>query len=192
MALNPPWTESQTQTIELKEDSPAAFDLFVKWMYTWMSDINNKPPSYIPVNFGVMVGLHAWILGDKLGCVLYQDYALAIICWSENDEITTADFIRQAYARSPAGSMLRQLAACALTWWIRKIEPEELAEDPLLPLLNEVDDLAIDMVKIDTLRKHKSRIPYFMASRFDDYVFQDGIDEDLGEVINDAMADASR
>lgn len=168
-ALSGPWAESQSRSVELKEDHPDAFRLFVHWIFTWIAQPAGQFPTQISDDFLAMDGLRAWVLGDKLGCVLFQDYAMATICWANIDDIAEANFIRQAYARSPTGSTLRRLAARALLWWIDGIPFSDLEEDRDVQLMNVVDDLAIEVVKIYKLRAQGRRISYFMASEFSDY-----------------------
>ncbi|KAL8907957.1 MAG: hypothetical protein Q9207_001103 [Kuettlingeria erythrocarpa] len=190
--LSGPWAESQSRSVELEEDYPRAFRLFVHWIFTWIAQPAGQFPTQISDDFDAMDGLRAWVLGDKLGCVLFQDYAMATICWADTDRTIEADFFRQAYARSPPGSTLRRLAACALVWWIDCISSAELDEDPDVQLMNEVDDLAIEVVKIYKSRARGSRVSYFMASEFSDYGCIEREDLDGAGIRVDVEADASR
>ncbi|KAL8970273.1 MAG: hypothetical protein Q9197_003889 [Variospora fuerteventurae] len=75
-ALSGPWPESESKTIEMKEDKPAAFRFFVRWMYMWVCSAEEKHPTQVVNNVSTTVCTHAWVLGDKLLCPHFQDFAL--------------------------------------------------------------------------------------------------------------------
>ncbi|KAL8893561.1 MAG: hypothetical protein Q9192_005144 [Flavoplaca navasiana] len=69
-ALNGSFKESTSNVVELIEDSPEAFKLFVYWLYTGdfelASDTKGLP----------RIACLAWALGDKLQCPVFQDLAM--------------------------------------------------------------------------------------------------------------------
>ena len=93
----------------MPDDDPKVFRHWVQWMYVGrisfkisrVEDINN-------------VLVKAWILGDKLGCPIFQDIVMLelLACHSPHagNGLIEPSTLRTAYEGSAPGSMLRKWA----------------------------------------------------------------------------------
>lgn len=107
-ALSGCFKESTTNTVELIEDDPGAFTLFVQWLYTGEYDIKfDNTPS---------IACLAWALGDKLQCPTFQDYAMCRLIAYYEEHILNEDAMRLIYNVSPPGSRLRMFAVDTICW----------------------------------------------------------------------------
>jgi hypothetical protein len=68
-ACSGPFRETQEGRIELPDDDPTVFGLFVEWMYYGSYDIL-PPTTYSSTD------AKCWVLGDKLLCGEFKNYAL--------------------------------------------------------------------------------------------------------------------
>ncbi|KAI4249483.1 MAG: hypothetical protein L6R42_008970 [Xanthoria sp. 1 TBL-2021] len=112
-AFNGSFGEAITNTIELDEDDPQAFQLFVQWLYTGKfvvfpcrdcdRDIQFDYAGSVP-NFLCVV----WALGDKLDCQAFQDQAMLQLLALHEDVYLQSDVLADAYKLTPPGSKLRQ------------------------------------------------------------------------------------
>ncbi|KAL8876951.1 MAG: hypothetical protein Q9198_004938 [Flavoplaca austrocitrina] len=107
-ALNGSFKEATTNTVELDDDDPESFQLFVQWLYTGeiKADMNDLPTK----------ACRAWALGDKLQCPAFQDSAMLRLIGYHRDEFLTEDTMRLIYTISPPGSKLRKFAVGQLCW----------------------------------------------------------------------------
>lgn len=93
--------------MELIEDSPEAFKLFVQWLYT--GDL--APNDLAPGTKGLArIACLAWALGDKLQCPVFQDRAMLQLIAYHQDQWLTGKTMRLIYHVSPPGSKLRSFA----------------------------------------------------------------------------------
>ena len=103
----------------MPDDDPNVFRLWVQWLYVGhitcqilrVEDIND-------------VLVTAWILGDKLGCQIFQDVVMMelLACHSPNVErpLIETSTLRAAYEGSAPGSKLRKWALNFFLFEIRK------------------------------------------------------------------------
>ncbi|KAL8907955.1 MAG: hypothetical protein Q9207_001101 [Kuettlingeria erythrocarpa] len=173
------WSESESKSVELKEDKPDAFAFFVQWLYIRACSSDPKGPYRISPEIDPMISLHAWILGDKLGCPEFQDYALLHL-WDRVSKgaIQVGAIIRPAYGGTPPRSKLRVfLAGLLLTYMVKN---NVRFADNWGAILDELDDLANDIVRLLMFEArpydYKANWPSsLLASAFNDYVFESSV-----------------
>jgi hypothetical protein len=87
--------------IHLPEDDPAVFGLFVEWLYYGTYDDLAAPSSS---------NIHAqcWVLGDKLLCNEFKNYAMSRLYKQRLDFSMTHEDVEYAYANTSPNSKLRQ------------------------------------------------------------------------------------
>ena len=108
-ALNGSFAEAKSNSVTMPEDDPEVFRLWVQWLYLGkitcrilhVEDVNN-------------IFVKAWMLGDKLGCAIFQDIVMMelLACHSpkvEKPKIETST-LRAAYEGSAPRSKLRKWA----------------------------------------------------------------------------------
>ncbi|KAL8947993.1 MAG: hypothetical protein Q9222_005775 [Ikaeria aurantiellina] len=142
--------KSYRKEVHLEDESPSAFRFFLGWLFTTgisdPSDLDNDLVYDTP-RFTYLL---AWILGDKLACPRFQDFAMECLRASTNKRWfqDSALFFREAYFNTPAGSKLRRWAANQFLYYVRSC-PQKLARNKsLIRLLDELDDFAADVLKI--------------------------------------------
>lgn len=177
-ALNQPWAEATTESVELKEDHPTAFRLFIHWLYTWVVSTSSESPEPFLENLDVTISLHAWVLGDKLGCPRFQDFAMGHLWARRLWRKDIPDVVGYAYANTSADSKLRQWAAWELLDWTKSLGT---ASSEWIQLAQELNGLAIDLVKI------QMRNPNAGAPQVHDFLiveYQNGYDaEDVSSAL---------
>ncbi|KAL8839884.1 MAG: hypothetical protein Q9170_001564 [Blastenia crenularia] len=148
-ALNHPWSESTTKQIELKEDTPDAFRCFLLWLLTSTLRQDGIVPVLMTKDPDPTLYTRAWILGDKLGCAEFQDFALAHI-WHglEKSRSDTFNVIQLAYANTPQNSKLRVFLAGYLLRWIVELKFAFSERSGWMNLVDETEDLATDVTKL--------------------------------------------
>ncbi|KAL9005661.1 MAG: hypothetical protein Q9188_001567 [Gyalolechia gomerana] len=145
-ALNGTWLESEAKQVELKDDDPNAFRFFIHWLYEWTFQEDGKYPSRVAGDLLGTTNLDAWVLGDKLGCPRFQDFALAHLQRSLSQKADKTEWVRRAYANSPAGSKLRHFMACIIIYWITDPRCCSINNDQWTKVLHDVEDLSSDIV----------------------------------------------
>ncbi|KAJ5512379.1 hypothetical protein N7463_001931 [Penicillium fimorum] len=83
MAMSGPWKESEEHTIELPEDDPITFAVYSHWLYyakipVIVEDAANEKPSQVSAQEYNDLA-KAYVLGDKLLDVKFQNYAIDAI-----------------------------------------------------------------------------------------------------------------
>ncbi|KAL8930670.1 MAG: hypothetical protein Q9208_000541 [Pyrenodesmia sp. 3 TL-2023] len=170
------WSESESNLVELKEDNPDTFGFFVQWLYIWTCSSDQKGPYRISSKIHPMVSLRAWMLGDKLGCPRFQDYALLHL-WDSlsKKRIFVSSIIRPAYGGTPPASKLRIfLAGMLLTYMVKENLP---FTDGWRAILDGVDGLTNDIVKLLMFETrpydYKNHwASFLLASSHTEYVFE--------------------
>lgn len=175
-ALSHTWLESETKQIELKEDSPSVFRFFLHWLYQWILNEDGKYPKRITHDLEGSIYLDAWVLGDKIRCPRFQDFAIAHLrSYSFRKGLYPA-LVQRAYDNSPPGSKIRYFVACLMNNWLLRPGSFSATRDHWSNLIQEMDDLAKDMV---LLQKHND-IPFnfldvwpgcFLVSSKNDFQF---------------------
>ncbi|KAI4268075.1 MAG: hypothetical protein L6R35_006792, partial [Caloplaca aegaea] len=177
-ALSGPWPESESKTIEMKEDKPAAFRFFVRWMYTWVCSAEEKHPNQVVNNVLTSICIQAWVLGDKLLCPHFQDFALI----SLHARLTKSDedlpsVICCAYRDTLPQSKLRDFGASILLDRIVNKKSDFHVGHFWIKLVHEVKDLSTDIVRIQMTRPKPFVLQLnwselLMASSYTNYEFR--------------------
>ncbi len=108
-ALNGSFAEAKLNSVAMPDDDPNLFRLWVQWLY--IGKITKPILSVEDIN----VVVKAWILGDKLGCHIFQNVVMlhfSLASHSPNWEgpLIEPSTLRAAYEGSAPGSMLRKWA----------------------------------------------------------------------------------
>jgi hypothetical protein len=105
--------ERRENRIELPEDDPTVFGLFVEWMY--YGDYAIAPLSSFPAGSTKSTNVNAkcWVLGDKLLCTDFKNHAMSRLYAQHtavafNRAVTTSD-VQYACNNSANPSKLREL-----------------------------------------------------------------------------------
>ncbi|KAF3029607.1 hypothetical protein E8E12_000865 [Didymella heteroderae] len=105
--------ERRENLIELPDDDPTVFALFVEWLYYGAYAIE---PLSLPSNAGndgVSVDAECWVLGDKLLCSNFKSYAMRRLYKQHTAKIfsrsITTDDVQFACDHSAQDSKLREL-----------------------------------------------------------------------------------
>ena len=126
-ALNGSFAEATSKVINLPEDNTDAFALFIRWLF--VGEISGALFSYKDKLNGdellrtydpaidrllddtiTVVYLQACILGDKLGCSVFQDLAMLELIENHRHTFLVAETIRVIYEQSGLNSKLRRFA----------------------------------------------------------------------------------
>ncbi|KAL8947995.1 MAG: hypothetical protein Q9222_005777 [Ikaeria aurantiellina] len=167
-ALGGQWKESATDTIELNEDDPEAFRLFIEWAY-------NRILSHGQLHFKISpikptIGVQTWVLGDKLICPGLQDFALAHLWSCDDSSIETPELFREVFMKTAPGSVLRWWAARCFVRWTKNTTAVPEQKPVLTKLIDEVDGLAADAIKHTFLQSKDSDISdCLLCSKESDY-----------------------
>lgn len=113
-AMSGPWQESMQRTIELPEDDPEIFAVYVHWLYDGTLPVSGVDESTTK-NTEYMILLKAYCLGDKLLNTGFQHTILSAIvekaefpdCYVETTLPTVAD-ITYAYENTNEHSVFRK------------------------------------------------------------------------------------
>ncbi|KAL8998303.1 MAG: hypothetical protein Q9169_002617 [Polycauliona sp. 2 TL-2023] len=170
-ALNRPWLESRTESVDLPEDSPDAFRFFLHWLFTWMVCRPGEYPKMISLEATSSVYLQAWVLGDKLGCPRFQDFALAHLHGTSTRIPVTPGVLESIYDMTPAGSKLRQYMTYVIVGWVRESRFVTAVQDAWINSIEGMEDASLDIVK-SLIRNDKQVLgDFLLLSAWKDYVF---------------------
>ena len=118
-ALNGSFAEAKSNSLTMPDDDPNVFRRWVQWLFVGrityeivrVGDINN-------------VLVKAWILGDKLGCHVFQDVVMMELLACHSPEVAIplieTSTLRAAYEGSAPGSKLRKWALDFFLFQIRQ------------------------------------------------------------------------
>ena len=140
-ALDGPFSESESHKMSLPEDDPAAFELFVQWLY--IGETGKDSPDY------VFTHVRAWTLGDKLGCPVFQDRAmLKLLQFHAGGQGTIIEpqTLLLAYEGSAANSKLRAWALQQFRYEVQGNKLGKMAED-WASITKTVPDFGSDYVR---------------------------------------------
>ena len=108
-ALNGSFAEAKLNSVTMPDNDPSVFRLWVQWLY-----IGHVICHILRVEDVNDLLVNAWILGDKLGCHIFQNIVMMglLACHSPSPEISVIEpsTLRVAYEGSAPGSMLRKWA----------------------------------------------------------------------------------
>ena len=125
----------------LPEDDPAAFELFVQWLY--IGETGKDSVDHISTH------VRAWTLGDKLGCPVFQDRAmLKLLHFHAGDDamIIEPQTLQLAYEGSAANSKLRTWALQQFLCEVQRNNLSKMAEE-WASVTKTVVDFASDYVR---------------------------------------------
>lgn len=93
--------------VELTDEYPIVFGLFVEWMLSKQYDTPISPASVAHT-----VDINAWVLGARLGVEDFQDYAMRRL-YSQYTGVfvaqpVTSDLVREVFTKTIGGSQLRK------------------------------------------------------------------------------------
>ena len=127
-ALNGSFAEAAFRLVDLPEDNADAFALFIRWLYVGEisvqrfrfedQDSETKLSAAESSTRNVTdafandteVYLRACILGDKLGCPIFQDLAMLKLIERHMAEVMSVGTMRVVFEQSAPGSKLRRFA----------------------------------------------------------------------------------
>ncbi|KAH7317008.1 hypothetical protein B0I35DRAFT_266332 [Stachybotrys elegans] len=100
--------ERRNKRIELPEDDPTVFALFVEWMYYGSYDVRS-------LTSHSSIDVRCWVLGDKLLCTDFKNYAMSRLYARQvgafSSSTVACDDVLYACDNTPASSKLRQFYA---------------------------------------------------------------------------------
>ena len=108
-ALNGSFAEAKSNSVTMPDEDPNVFRVWVQWLFVGhiiceivrVEDVNN-------------VLVKGWMLGDKLGCRIFQNIVMTRLLASHSsnwaDHLIEPSTLRAAYEGSAPGSMLRKWA----------------------------------------------------------------------------------
>ncbi|KAL9581135.1 MAG: hypothetical protein Q9212_004083 [Teloschistes hypoglaucus] len=146
--INGVWSTTVANEIKLQDDKPAVFEWFVRWLYIWTTNSSDECQFFVEIDLDPIMSLDGWVLGDKLGCPRFQDYAIAHLYYCEVPEPDIFDFVSLVYAATPDGSSIRRWIATQL---LEEVEDYPCKNARLVDLAEQIDGLAVDLVKVRTL-----------------------------------------
>lgn len=126
-ALNGSFAEATSRTVSLPEENTDAFALFIRWLYVGEICGNmvgsedqatgdetletGSDPSIDSTSYArTKIYLKAYILGDKLGCLIFLDLAMLELIKDHKSDVLRAETMRVVFEQSAPGSKLRQFA----------------------------------------------------------------------------------
>ncbi|KAL8684116.1 MAG: hypothetical protein Q9224_006601 [Gallowayella concinna] len=125
-AFDGSFSEATTDSIDMKEDDPRAFELFVQWLYTGKLFMSwDEPSTEFEIECKVKVptvpefASIVWALGGKPVCPAFQDHAMLLILTHFRNNWLEKDTAWHFYRVSPPGSRLRMLAVDQFLWDIK-------------------------------------------------------------------------
>ena len=139
-ALNGKFAEASSKVINLPEDDPMTFEIWVTWLSLGKCKDLFDPCCYD--NYYV----RAWILGDKLACPAFQDHVMfQFLSWWVSEKGLYLDTIQLAYELSSPGSKLRQLFVGWFAW--NKLNGSLRQEaDEVITFMREQTEFSEDVV----------------------------------------------
>ncbi|KAL8760171.1 MAG: hypothetical protein Q9199_000193 [Rusavskia elegans] len=173
IALNGPWLESRTESLSLPEDDPDAFRFFLHWLFAWIICKSGDYPRIVSRDTTTFVYLRAWVLGDKLGCPRFQDFAFVhLVHVGVHVGPHTTELMREIHGKTPEGSKLRQWMICANACWIKNDSfKSEYLQDTWTKFMTDYEDVAADLVKLQILNTKQTMTDFLLVSNWKDFVF---------------------
>ncbi|KAL8669584.1 MAG: hypothetical protein Q9168_005839, partial [Polycauliona sp. 1 TL-2023] len=158
-AFTRPWLESRTESISLPQDDPDAFRFYLHWLFTWTLCKSGTRPNVISCDVTSCVYLRAWILGDKLGCPLFQDFALLHLRYAGPPDLP---LMREIFSKTPVGSKIRDWATHKIAVWIKKSQFKPHNQNDWIEAIIEFQDLAADIIRLQVQGKEMEPMNFFL------------------------------
>lgn len=105
-ALEGQFKEANSLKMTLPEDRPLIFEIFVKWLYLGPLKPDNGKAEDDDIDEADDLVL-AWVLGDKLGCPLFQDHVILQLIEFYAEFILGPFIIKTVYENTVPASKLR-------------------------------------------------------------------------------------
>ncbi|KAL8770536.1 MAG: hypothetical protein Q9209_003792 [Squamulea sp. 1 TL-2023] len=140
------WLESQIESVDLPEDDPAAIS----------KDLND------------LLYVEAWVLGDKLGCPHFQDFAYAHL---NNAGPCSTDIVKKIYTSTPEGSSLRRWMTHVMVGWISAGGFTANNRDRWANTVADINDQATDVLRSQILNVKQTVADFMLVSDWSDFVF---------------------
>jgi hypothetical protein len=147
--------ERRENRIQLPDDDPIVFALFVEWMYYGEYNI---APLLLPVDIGndrISVHAKCWVLGDKLLCTEFKNHAMSRLYAQHNADIfsraiSTLD-VQYACDNSAEDSKLRKL-------YVDFVATNFEKKDRVQGTVDEWDQLLLSYADVRLLLLHSFRL----------------------------------
>ncbi|KAI4285446.1 MAG: hypothetical protein L6R38_000610 [Xanthoria sp. 2 TBL-2021] len=168
-ALNRPWLESKTESLNLPEDDPEAFRFFLRWLFAWILSKPGDYPKTVSRDATSYVYLRAWVLGDKLNCPRFQDFAYVHL---RRAQPMVTDLMSEIHRKTPEGSKLRQWMIYTIAGWIKEDSfKSENVQDTWTKFMTDYEDVAADIVKFQIHNTKRTMSDFLLVSNWNDFVF---------------------
>ena len=124
-ALNSGFSEGISKSVNLPEENPAAFEIWIIWIHIGLLSRQSLPLKTTEASaeeldcedyIAAEVLMKAWGLGDKLVCPAFQDNMMCHLVKVIYRVPFTTDFLLLAYDVSSAKSKLRRFAVEQYRW----------------------------------------------------------------------------
>ncbi|KAK4691437.1 hypothetical protein P7C71_g5564, partial [Lecanoromycetidae sp. Uapishka_2] len=146
------------KTEELPSEDAKAFELFVRWIY----EGSISSPSWCETEPYV----HAWVLGKKLDCPIFQDLAMLQLLEAHKYYSISPDELKVAYERSTAGSEIRLWAFDQFVWDASQGTLKDKM-DEWLAFTEESGDFTSDFMEASlTPRSGKVKDPHELGAKY--------------------------
>lgn len=124
VALSGEWSEAKSRVVELPEEEPSVFEVFIGWLYS--GKVARAHRGYTDEN--ALKLFKAWILGDKLDCGDFKDLVLDLLICTHPHISINPTCIEHVFRQEPARLQLmsiRTRPVCyGLSFW--DISPRRL------------------------------------------------------------------
>ena len=144
-ALNGHFAEASSKAVDLPEDDPIAFEIWITWLSLGKLSLGKceGPFSYADFDHSY---IRAWVLGDKLLCPAFKDHVMfQFLDWCDNGGDLWPDQVHVVYGVSSPGSKLRRLF---VDWFVWEKRSKCLAQykDPIIAFLTELPEFVRDVL----------------------------------------------
>ncbi|CAL8574602.1 hypothetical protein XPA_000556 [Xanthoria parietina] len=167
-ALSRPRLESTTESLHMPDDDPDAFRFFLHWLFAWVICKSGDYPNIISRDATSYAYSRAWVLGDKLGCPRFQDFAFMHLLHASPFSM---NLMGEVFDMTPVGSRLRQWMTLVLAGSIEK----HIIKGPALQRqwadsIAQVEDLAADIVRLLLYNTKRNDADFLLVSSWKDFV----------------------
>ncbi|KAL1642370.1 hypothetical protein SLS58_005444 [Diplodia intermedia] len=161
-ACNGNWKEARERRVELPEDTPECFDVYVQWLYSDQLFLKHEDEEndYEKIDWDLFLGVY--LLGDKLLDRKFKEACVDIAFQSIDHEIA-ADHAKTLYNALPPSDPYRRLYVRFWAYWAKPywFDPEDNADATDAPLeffrdvAKATTELFIDCNDHDKFKKYK-------------------------------------
>jgi hypothetical protein len=144
-ATKPEWTAPTPRPIDLSDEYPDIFHLYVQWLYSGKIAVTTRT-SHLSVNYCYLI--QSYVLGEKLMDATFQNAVLQCLiqCVNEEGSYPLGRTVKLAYERTTKHSPLRRLLVDFWVWergrtWgssnMKRCEGVEFMNDLIMALLEK-------------------------------------------------------